>query len=91
MSTISDLLKLLDKIPVWKTLNELPSQIKSLENRLKKLEDKLTGKSGTLCPKCGSINYAIIKCYPDPNFSTFGKNRIKYECSDCGHTREALE
>lgn len=91
MSTISDILKVLDKIPIWGKLKTLPDIVEDLETRIKRIENKLEGKSGKLCPKCGSSNYTIAKSYPDPQFKFAGKNRIIYKCPDCGHTRQAVE
>jgi hypothetical protein len=37
--SVSDILKILDQIPIWKALRELPKRVTELETRLKAHED----------------------------------------------------
>ena len=52
MIAISDVLSILDKIPIWKTLKELPGKVETLERKINELEDKLSKPQKPICEFC---------------------------------------
>jgi hypothetical protein len=53
------MLALLDKIPIWKQLKELPQRVESLEKRIAELENKPIS-TGDVCPKCKNKTFELI-------------------------------
>ncbi len=81
----SDILKILDKLPLWKTLATLPARLDALEKRLAALEGKSAkGAAGQVnCPACGEImKFAGER--PDPIFGEMGMKQHDFRCA-CGH------
>ncbi len=56
---VSDAVKLLEKIPIWKELKDLPKKITDLENEINELKSKMIFKES--CPKCGSQDFPAIR------------------------------
>jgi hypothetical protein len=51
---LDDMLKALDRIPGWKRIQELPSEVDQLKKRVADLEEKLGGKwPPDVCRFCG--------------------------------------
>ena len=50
-----DLLALLDKIPIWKRVQETPARMDLLEKRIEELEKRLERAPGAACPACGAL------------------------------------
>lgn len=90
MSSIQGLLALLDKIPIWKQIKELPGRIEALERRVTDLEAKPKTK-GNRCPSCGEFSFIIIDSKPDNKFGDLGATRNTYECSECKHRQEKID
>jgi hypothetical protein len=57
--TVKDVLELLDRIPVWRAMKELPDRVEALEARLCDLEAKLAKAPGEACPFCGDRAFRI--------------------------------
>jgi hypothetical protein len=54
MGAIDDFMKMLDRIPIWKRLGEVPAEVDSLKARVADLEGKLNGKwPADVCRYCG--------------------------------------
>ena len=54
MGHIEDIVKLLERIPLWKRLANLPDKVAELEKRLIEVENLLNGKAPPeICEKCG--------------------------------------
>ncbi|HEY0920503.1 hypothetical protein [Devosia sp.] len=54
MGAIDDFMKMLDRIPIWKRLGEVPSEVYDLKRRVADLEEKLGGKwPAEVCRYCG--------------------------------------
>jgi transcription elongation factor Elf1 len=86
MISISDILAILDKIPIWKKLKEMPSKIESLEKRIAELENK-TLKPNEVCPRCHSEEYSVVSTYPIKEMlRTF--NVRQYQCKVCDFKEE---
>lgn len=79
---IKDLNELLEKIPVWKKLVQLPDRIDSLEKRIKSIEDKMSG-SGELCPFCKQPTLRLLEIKPHKIFGDAGLKVGFYKCDNC--------
>ena len=84
MISVSDILKILDKIPIWKELSKLPKKVEELENRVAMLEKALQNNSANVCPSCGAQTFRVIKSEPHPMVGQLGIVNRTYECSQCG-------
>jgi hypothetical protein len=80
--SISDMLALLDKIPIWKQLKELPQRVESLEKRIAELENKPIS-TGDVCPKCKNKTFELISTRKHPVFGDAGVHERFYKCSKC--------
>lgn len=94
MLSVSDILKILDKAPIWKTLKETPKRIEALEARIAALEanKQLPGKSpGEPCPSCGdhALRRTSSKVSSGP-FGELGARDEVWTCQSCGETDERL-
>jgi hypothetical protein len=90
MVSVSDILKLLDQIPIWKTVSTLPKRVAELERQVAELQkNMMAAPSGRECPICGSIMKVVAE-YPHPHFAFAGIKIHKMECqnSECAHKTE---
>lgn len=66
-----DINELLDRIPLWKQLQEVPKRMAALEDRVAELEKRLERAPGEACPKCGALEMRLHKkgrsVGPEPN------------------------
>jgi len=84
MLSVSDILKLLDKAPIWRTLRETPARIAALEDRVAALEER-GGKPAHIlrCEICGEP--AKVTAIRDhPIFGEVGK-KIRTVTCETGH------
>jgi len=81
MISTSDLLKILDKIPLWKRISSLPDKYASLEKRVIELENKIKYTPGT-CPSCTSSNFGVESMRRGEQ----KPNLRKFACQDCGYS-----
>lgn len=86
MGIIEDIMLALERIPAWKRVAALPKEVEELRARIVALEQKLSGKSGVLCPICGSVNFKVVSSEPDPTFGMLGMLSDLYRCPDCQHS-----
>ena len=86
MLTVTELLKILDKVPLIKDLKPLPSKVEELERRIAALETRLANTArSAFCEHCGSGNVERIGSVPHPTFGrALGKKLPKFRCHDCG-------
>ena len=55
MGVLEDFIKMLDRLPLWKRLGEVPAEVDDLKARIADLETKLGGKwPADVCPYCGA-------------------------------------
>ena len=80
--SVKDIISILDKIPIWKQLKELPGRVEELEQRLALLENKPVS-TGDICPKCKNETFELISTEPDPLMGQMGIQLRKYKCSSC--------
>jgi hypothetical protein len=77
MGIVDDFFKVFDRIPIWKRLQEVPSQVDDLEARVTALEEKLAGKwPPDVCRLCGERAARLAR-------SHVNDKGIIYEGWDC--------
>lgn len=91
MLSVSDILKLLDKIPVWQRLSRLPGEVEELRRRVDALEGK--GQridAANLCPICEVGTLKVKKVTPHPHFGEMGVQIRHLHCNNesCSHAEE---
>jgi hypothetical protein len=81
----SDILKILDKLPLWKTLSTLPARLDALERRVAALEGASAKNQADAinCPACGGAMKFVAE-RPDPAFGRLGVKERDLRC-ECGH------
>jgi len=89
MISVSDILKLLDQIPIWKAVSGLPRRVSELEKKVAELEGKIGDstpgfQSGRECPICGA-SMKVLGEFPHPQFAFAGRKVHDMECPECGH------
>ena len=87
--SVSDMLKVLDKIPEWVGLKRLLGRIDTLEKRVADLEAQLkvpAKPAGEICPICDEGRLKVTKVEPDPVFGDKGVQQHTLACMACGHT-----
>jgi|ERR1700731_1203515 hypothetical protein len=82
--SVSDILKILDKIPIW----NLPRRVSKLEKQVAELLDKAAKASSTPngreCPICGAT-MKVLSELPHSNFGFAGRKIHALECQECGN------
>ncbi len=64
MGIIEDLLNALDRIPIWKRLQELPPEVERLKHRVAELEEKLGDVwPPDVCRLCGKRAARIVNSF----------------------------
>ncbi|MDK3016523.1 hypothetical protein [Pseudodonghicola flavimaris] len=88
MISVSDILKLLDAVPIWKTLKELPARVEALENQVAELKAASEKKSGgERCPACGEYELMRQSTQPmDGELGDLGGTIEVWACRSCGQT-----
>lgn len=88
MVSISDLASILDKLPIWKTLKELPARVAELEKRVAELESEEKKSGHPPCAFCHSENVQLQSLGPHEIFGDSGIKTALYVCDDCNNTYE---
>jgi ribosomal protein L37AE/L43A len=88
MGTLEDIMKTLERIPLWKRLTALPAEVQELRARVEALEAQLAGKPGTLCPICNATGFKRVSSKPHPEFGFAGIKLDSYRCDACGHAED---
>lgn len=88
MGMIEDIMKALERIPVWKRVSGLPEQVATLEQRIAALEQRLAGSSGTLCPMCNAPQFKRVSSVRDAHFGFAGVMLDTFECQACHHRED---
>jgi hypothetical protein len=82
MGVVDDVLKAFDRIPIWKRLQNVPTEVDELRERVAALEKLVDGKApGEPCPFCGAPAYRLD--HVDMN----GQREV-YKCQSCEKERE---
>ena len=75
------MLKTLDRIPIWRRLNEVPGEVDDLKRRVAELEDKLGGKwPADVCRFCGERASRLDFSVPS---QAKGNVREDWQCAAC--------
>lgn len=62
MGMVDDILKAMDRIPIWKRLGEIPTEVDDLKKRVAALEEKLGTKwPADVCPFCGERAWRMVE------------------------------
>lgn len=85
MGILEDVMKALERIPMWKRVNLLPDQLQALEERVKALEAKLDGPAGLACRRCNGQTLMFQRSESDPTFGDLGVQLDFYRCSSCNY------
>lgn len=88
MGMLEDVLKALERIPVWRRVTALPDTVAALEARVRALEERLETSSGSRCPMCQSSGFMRTASRPDPAFGSLGVMLDTFTCPGCGHHEE---
>ena len=81
MGLLEDILKTLDRFPLWKRVQELPSEVDDLKRRISEIEEKLAGKwPADVCRHCGARAARI-------GHTTFDQGFVieRWDCAECRH------
>jgi hypothetical protein len=80
-----DLIALLDKIPIWKRVQEAPQRIDALEKRIADLEGRLAKAPGEACPACGDWSFRMTSAVPVRGpMGQGGARDVTKKCEVCG-------
>ena len=91
MGLLDDIMKALDRIPVWKKLQGVPDQVADLERRVAELEAELNKPlSEKSCPSCGKQTFFVVGSDPDRTFKSVGGLQRHYQCRECGYQEDHL-
>ena len=87
MATVTgDILALLDKIPIWKRVQETPARADALEKRIEALEARLERVPGLSCDKCGEPAMRLTTQGRVMGGHTNHWSNDTWTCEKCGHT-----
>ncbi len=85
--SVSDVIKVLDEVPIWKAMVGLPKRIAELERKVTALETAAGAKAsvptGKECPICGAT-MRVVKETADPDFAFAGVKVHQMVCGGCG-------
>lgn len=88
MGMIEDIMKALERIPVWKRVAGLPDEIEKLKARITAIEQQLAGKGAKRCPICNAAGFAVVSSRPHADFGDMGIKLDLLRCKSCGHSEE---
>lgn len=96
MSIVSETLAILDRIPVWKELKQLPERVAALEARIAELERRPPPAPVNAhmkpCRACGARAWHITTIAPTRgHFAGSGANDVTWICDACGVSETKLE
>ena len=87
MGVLEDMLKALDRIPGWKRLQEIPSEVDELKKKVAALEEKLGGKwPPDVCRFCGERAMRLSATLGP----SAGKMEEQWHCKECNKTEIRL-
>jgi hypothetical protein len=83
--SVSDIVKLLEQVPIWKSVVGLPKRLAELEARVAALEGRTKVPNGPTCALCGAP-MKVTKVVDDPVFGEMGLKQHHLACTSCGHS-----
>jgi hypothetical protein len=88
MGFIEDILSALDRIPIWKRLQELPKETDDLKKRIADLEQQLGGKwPADICKYCGE---RAVRLSSQIGPIAGNKMRQSWKCEKCNKVETRL-
>lgn len=88
MGVIEDIMKALDRIPVWKRLQEIPGEVDVLKQRVADLESRLGAKwPGDVCKFCGARTLRLSHTRPINSNQAIEQ---RWHCETCDKTETRL-
>lgn len=88
--SVSDIIKLLDEIPIWRSVSALPKRLAALEERVATLEAAKAVASARppldparVCPMCGE-EMKVTAETGHPTFHFAGVKVHQMKCQGCG-------
>lgn len=86
MGMIEDVMKALDRIPIWRRLSKLPAEVEQLRAKVEALEDRLAPATGDQCPRCREPRFMLESSRPLPGgLGDLGARQYSYRCQACGY------
>jgi hypothetical protein len=81
MGVLEDFNKMLERIPIWKRLGEVPGEVDDLKSRVAALEEKLGGKRPPdVCKYCGAQAVRMTGNWGPDNQ---GRMQQNWTCGEC--------
>ena len=93
MSTLGDIVSLLEKIPIWRRLKALPDEFDALKERVAALEIEIKKRpSLESCPICETGHLKVTKVTPHGHLGDLGIQNRFYKCDNpnCAHTETRI-
>lgn len=81
-----DILALLDKIPIWKRVQETPARADALEKRIEELEKSLERAPGATCEACGGHTMRLTQKGKMLGGHAGHWSDDTWACAECGHS-----
>lgn len=90
--SVSDIVKLLEQIPIWKRLTQLVKEVEDLKSRVAALEQEKLKPPAELCPICETGSLKVIAVAPHKAFGRMGVQERTVKCDNeaCGHTEKRM-
>ena len=82
--SVSDILKILEKVPDWTRLKKLPEQVEELEARVAELEKLLKQSQHLDCEYCGKGAMRKVAIEPTQEVPDIGVRVETWRCQECG-------
>lgn len=76
MAVVDNVLHVLDRIPIWKRLQEIPTEVDALKQRITALEAALARCPADACPYCGERAFRLAH-------QDMSGEREVWECGEC--------
>lgn len=81
MGILEDVMKALDRVPIWKRLQGLPDEVDRLRQRITELEKSLEKSPAEGCPFCGARAWRLQRV------DMHGRREV-WHCLECKKERE---
>lgn len=88
MGMLEDVMKALERIPIWKRVIALPDRMDQLERRIAAIEKLAAGGAIDGCPICNSFGFVRISTRKHPQFGAAGLMLDLFRCEECEHQEE---